>query len=622
MSYTAPAVTFDGTQSISIGTLSCTDSTTFSMSFWFKRQTTDAVNSNYLFKVPSGRFRQSYIDGSTTLGDLLIGLYDSGETAGFEIELQLPVDSYWHNVVYSCDLSGATAVYALYIDGVQNTSFTINFNSGPCTIAFNGLAVDFGTDGTTLTQGSLSDFWFAPNVSLLSAGTIPSATLAKFIDGSGKPVDPTGFPTGGAVLFSGNATGFAVNQGTGGTATLTGTLANADFGPSDAPTGYNFTYFQGSFISNATQWADPNSNLLYILRQPYSQTGNELVTVNRQTGATVATQTYTAGDFGNSLGVMTGAYTESTYVYELDYSEISSSNFTNNYRKFNRVGLTLASSHVVTGETFSADQPMFITSDGTLIAQFIKTATSPPTNSWIVRIYRPSDNTIVDTDIEALLTTAAVNSQSVPLVWDSSNNLWLGGVNGTLYKIAVNSTTLALTLTTSYTGLASSLQIGNLTWYAPNGYLLIWSLDPATAAPNVTSAKILIWNPATETTVRGPYDWSPGAGFDTGDNHSGWQNTVFYASVLVDGSSNNDDFSVISINDGTQTSYAHSLWAVSNTLQTTYYNNVSPPTLFTAREGGGYTLALFSTPVTASSISTGACGFNKTRIWGSHEVII
>ena len=111
----------------------------------------------------------------------------------------------------------------------------------------NGVPFYIGTD--TFGQGgdgsnnfvgmSMADLWIAPGVSLLdNNGYIPEATRRKFISANGKPVDlgsdcsaPTG--TAPAVCFSGDATTFGTNKGTGGTFTLTGTLTDASTSPSN-----------------------------------------------------------------------------------------------------------------------------------------------------------------------------------------------------------------------------------------------------------------------------------------------------------------------------------------------------------------------------------------------------
>ncbi len=85
--------------------------------------------------------------------------------------------------------------------------------------------------------GDVADFRIMPGVSLLDgSGDIPLAKRRLFVDAGGKPVDPAVATTAlgtPCILFSGDAAGFPVNQGTGGAFTLTGTLTNASTIPSD-----------------------------------------------------------------------------------------------------------------------------------------------------------------------------------------------------------------------------------------------------------------------------------------------------------------------------------------------------------------------------------------------------
>lgn len=121
-----------------------------------------------------------------------------------------------------------------YIDGVQ-AIFTINDSTGTFDVVINGLPYYIGADtfGDNLT-GDVADLWIAPGVSLVGLdGNISPTNLAKFIDPTTKkPVNPSGFPSA-PMLFSGDHTGFATNQGTGGAFTVTGTLTNASTSPSD-----------------------------------------------------------------------------------------------------------------------------------------------------------------------------------------------------------------------------------------------------------------------------------------------------------------------------------------------------------------------------------------------------
>lgn len=604
MPYTAPAVTFSGTQYINIPSLSCTDNNVFSMFFAFKRATING-HVNTLFKSAGSTYTGATLYGTT--GSLDTILYNATDTAGLYFGINpylMPLDSYWHSVLVSVDCSGATAVYDVYIGRTQITPDYIGTDTGPATFPFNGAQFRLGQDGSgNPFYGSLSNVWIAPGVSLLSGGAIPSATLDLFMNADGTPNDPSGYPAGGVVIFSGDMSGFATNQGSGGAATLTGTLADADFGPSDTPTGYNFEYF--SEWDQTAQWADPNSSLIYILRglstasPPWA-----LSTLNRTSGATVTTQTYTTGTFPSStnLWFLTGGYSDSTYIYGTDSITNGAADFDVNYRRFNKSALTLNTTYARASETFNwAGRPMAISPDGSLIAQFGKTATSPPTNTWKVRILKTSDGTVVDTDIETVIGTGHLtNEQDNPMVWDASNNLWLGIQAGTVYKLAVNPTTLAITLGATYASLTGGDTVANITNFQPSGDLLIWYINTGTGA-----AAVIRWDPDTETTIAGPFSWTTENSVDVSDpNRCNLQNTTNYLSIVSDGA-NLDDFSVISILDGTETLTAASNWAVTNTLNYGYYNAGSSPSFIAQRTGGsGFGMALFLAP--SSGVSTGS----------------
>jgi hypothetical protein len=86
--------------------------------------------------------------------------------------------------------------------------------------------------------GDLSDFRvFYVNSLLDGSGDIPLATRRLFRTADGKPVDPAvataALGTAGTVSLSGDSSGFATNQGTGGAFTTTGTLTNAATSPSN-----------------------------------------------------------------------------------------------------------------------------------------------------------------------------------------------------------------------------------------------------------------------------------------------------------------------------------------------------------------------------------------------------
>jgi hypothetical protein len=119
--------------------------------------------------------------------------------------------------------------------GDTDISVALGVNDSPFSMAFNGKSFSLMDDGFgDFITGDMADFQYWVGVSLLSAGNISEATRRLFVDGNGKPVNPsTAAATLGqqTILFSGNASQFPTNQGTGGAFSLTGTLTNASSHP-------------------------------------------------------------------------------------------------------------------------------------------------------------------------------------------------------------------------------------------------------------------------------------------------------------------------------------------------------------------------------------------------------
>ena len=145
----------------------------------------------------------------------------------------------WHNMLMSIDTNHGIGakVAKVYIDDVDVTQISQD-TDGIFTIGMNGFKFTFGDEG--LGDGAtmdVADPWIAMQT-LLTAGDISEATRRKFISPTGKPVylgADGSAPTGTApdVFFSGDATGFVTNKGTGGAASLVGALTNASTSPSD-----------------------------------------------------------------------------------------------------------------------------------------------------------------------------------------------------------------------------------------------------------------------------------------------------------------------------------------------------------------------------------------------------
>jgi hypothetical protein len=234
-SYAATAVHFDGTVNLSINSLSVTNHDALSLAFWIKGAPQD---SKKLYVV-DGTGNYTSIGDTDLLGNIHTSI-GNGAGTNYVSEytdeaIKVALDSTWHCIISS--MESDTGRQKIYIDDTDATE--LDLNASPFTALFNALPFMFGDDG--FGNGITADFAIVrimPGVSLLDGGgDIPLATRRLFIDASGKPVDPAvataalGFT--GAILFDGDATGFATNQGTGGAFTLTGTPTNASTSPSD-----------------------------------------------------------------------------------------------------------------------------------------------------------------------------------------------------------------------------------------------------------------------------------------------------------------------------------------------------------------------------------------------------
>ena len=236
-SYTAKAVHFDGGAILIRNSLIATDTNNLSVAGCFANVDTSGGPAVLYVSDPDntydvyGAMRN---DGIT--GDQIDGAAMSpgslSVTGGPTI-----LNVGWHSFVASVEANNSSPQpAAIFIDGIDWSS-TIEFNADPVTFIMNGLKFAFGGDPTgSNVIGDFAD-WRIDTRSWLVGGTLPSDTLALFRDPvTGKPVDPAvataalGEP---CILFSGDATGFTTNQGTGGAFTLTGTLTNASTSPSD-----------------------------------------------------------------------------------------------------------------------------------------------------------------------------------------------------------------------------------------------------------------------------------------------------------------------------------------------------------------------------------------------------
>lgn len=229
--YIAPAVHFDTSTHLSIASISCLSNTNFSWSMWIKRP--GAQVYTFFGDASGAGTPSSPWSSGTTLSTELYG--EGGGEGPFTVTMPDPlVQDEWHHVLWSISTNGTEGnkVAKCFLDDVEVTLVVDQDTGGPFNIQCNGF--DFRINGASAgsrTAFDVADLWIAPGITLLSGGTIPEANRRKFISDTGKPVDPSNFPAA-PMIFSGDATSFGTNQGTGGAFTTTGALTNASTSPS------------------------------------------------------------------------------------------------------------------------------------------------------------------------------------------------------------------------------------------------------------------------------------------------------------------------------------------------------------------------------------------------------
>lgn len=238
--YHAKAVHFDGSTWCQNDSLACADGiTALAVSLWFRASPQPADFGSLFFVVDS---EDEYLtvwpltgplDGVSP-NSLEPTVYGSPNDDNFieRIIAGSPFNDGWHHMLTSADTTSGEML--VYIDDVLATPFLSDDAGVPFVMPFNGKSLWFGASfyGEGLVA-DVADAWIAPGVLLASGGAISQANRRKFISATGKPVDPVNFPAGGAVLFSGDATSFATNQGAGGSFVVHGSLTNAATSPSD-----------------------------------------------------------------------------------------------------------------------------------------------------------------------------------------------------------------------------------------------------------------------------------------------------------------------------------------------------------------------------------------------------
>ncbi|MDB5555416.1 MAG: hypothetical protein JWL86_5400 [Rhizobium sp.] len=221
--YVAKAINTDGSVLLSNSAIACVDNNKCSTSCWFNLP--EIVFGEIWAADPTGEYQNS--SGFSPNNG---GCFDQVTATNTGVPLMslqtIVAPGVWNHALITCDSTAGLAKY--YLNGVDVGLLQNNYLPGGTpfdTDTMNGklftvLGDTFDGDSTI---GSVADVWIGLGVSLLDeTGDIPLSTLRLFIDADGKPVDPSGFPSA-ACLFSGDATTFVTNQGTGGAFILTGT---------------------------------------------------------------------------------------------------------------------------------------------------------------------------------------------------------------------------------------------------------------------------------------------------------------------------------------------------------------------------------------------------------------
>lgn len=236
--YIAPAVQFDSNTYLARGaTLTgAVDTSKCLFSVWINAILNAGGNASIASSFPNDSWNP-YVDFGTDR--LEYQLADATFTDFIAPLSASPVvDAGWQNYLISVDVSqnDPDKVVQLLLNGSPSLDYTPG--------AVPGFVLPFSTetdyfvgwDGyapvNSKFAGGMADLqlWIGINPDLTD-----SSNVEKFIS-AGKPVNPSvataefGQPI---LLFSGDATGFQTNQGTGGTFTTTGTLTNASTSPSD-----------------------------------------------------------------------------------------------------------------------------------------------------------------------------------------------------------------------------------------------------------------------------------------------------------------------------------------------------------------------------------------------------
>jgi hypothetical protein len=245
--YVASAVNFDGNTVLKNLTVAATDSRYFFMSLWVNHHALDTHTSQYPFIVdPVTVFAPSlqFINNGPSLQEASWSFYTADYNHGMQIGnvFETINNDEWYHYLVAVDTFAQTG--QVYKNDIPQSQFDPDFiniflEDPASSIVYNGVQWQFGGNvtETNLFNADIADVWIHTGDNMLATpDTISEAHRRLFISADGKPVNPSvavaalGSPV---ALFSGDATGFATNQGSGGAFTVTGSLTTAPTSPSD-----------------------------------------------------------------------------------------------------------------------------------------------------------------------------------------------------------------------------------------------------------------------------------------------------------------------------------------------------------------------------------------------------
>lgn len=227
--YVASAVHFDGSTLVETANLIATNKRYIGISFWRKA---DALALAAQYQVIGYRANPS-IGFNFTVDDPTnseLRIFTDGSN-GVKIDTisGSDVPDVWVNVRVNVDL--ISQVGKIFYGLSDVTGFVTPIGAGSDAVLNNlNIGVPDVSSNFYPMIGDMADFCLFASDSPIDMAQ--NADGGLFISAGGKPVDPSGSPSS-LILLSGDADTFAINQGTGGTFTLTGTLTNASTSPSD-----------------------------------------------------------------------------------------------------------------------------------------------------------------------------------------------------------------------------------------------------------------------------------------------------------------------------------------------------------------------------------------------------